>query len=49
MIDLKDITENLEKRASTIHDVNCHIQDIPENGSDIYHFKYVHSEIIPKI
>lgn len=27
----------------------CHIQDIPENGADILHFKYVHTEIIPKI
>lgn len=27
----------------------CHIQDIPENGADILHFRYVHQEIIPKI
>lgn len=32
-----------------MHEVNAHIQDIPENGADVYHFKYVHSEIIPKV
>ena len=25
----------------------CHVQDIPENGADILHFKYVHTHIIP--
>ncbi len=27
----------------------CHIQDIPENGADILHFKYVHAQVLPKI
>lgn len=27
----------------------CHIQDIPENGADILHFRYVHTQVIPKI
>lgn len=38
--------KNLEYGATTIHDIKCHIQDIPENGADIFHFKYVHSEIV---
>lgn len=27
----------------------CHMQDIPENGADVLHFKYVHTYIIPAI
>lgn len=49
MLDLTPITKDLEYRSRTIHDVKCHIQDIPENGADVYHFKYVHTEIIPKV
>lgn len=49
MIDISSVTNSLQYRAQTIHDVNCHIQDIPENGSDVFHFKYVHQEILPKI
>ena len=26
----------------------CHFQDIPENGADIFHFKYVHRYLIAK-
>lgn len=29
MIDLSPITKDLEYRARTIHQVKCHIQDIP--------------------
>ena len=49
MIDFSPILDTLQYRAKTVHDVMCHIQDIPENGSDVYHFKYVHTEVIPKI
>lgn len=49
MIDFSPIMSSLEYRATTIHDVRSHVQDIPENGADIYHFKYVHSEVIPKV
>ena len=30
----------------TIHKINSHIQDIPENGADIFHFKFVHNKPI---
>lgn len=43
MIDVSSVTNELEYRARTIHEVKCHIQDIPENGADIFHFKYVHA------
>lgn len=49
MIDFHEVTKDLEYRARTIHDLNCHMQDIPENGADVYHFKYVHAEVIPKV
>ena len=49
MLDISSLTKDLQYRAKTVHEVKCHIQDIPENGSDVYHFKYVHSEIIPKV
>jgi cholesterol 7-dehydrogenase len=35
-------------RGQTIHDIMCHIQDIPENGADIFHFKYIHRYLIGK-
>ena len=46
---MSKLTQGLEFRARTVHEVRCHIQDIPENGADVFHFKYVHSEIIPKV
>jgi cholesterol 7-dehydrogenase len=49
MIDVHETTKNLEYRGRIIHDIYSHIQDIPENGSDIYHFKYVHKQIIPHV
>lgn len=38
-------------RAESVNYVNCHIQEIPENGADMKHFDYVHysaMDIIPK-
>ncbi|KAM3722020.1 Cholesterol 7-desaturase [Dirofilaria immitis] len=29
-------------RGRTEHEINCHIQDIPENGADIAHLNYLH-------
>ena len=26
----------------------CHAQDIPENGADVFHFRYVHRYLIAK-
>ena len=43
------MTDKLQYRGRTIHHIMCHIQDIPENGSDILHFRYVHTQIIAKI
>ena len=43
MIDFKEVIGDFEFRARTIHNVQSHLQDIPENGCDIYHFKYVHT------
>lgn len=43
MLDLSPITKDMEFRARAIHQVKCHIQDIPENGADSLHFKYVHA------
>ena len=32
----------LTERAETKEYINCHMQEIPENGADWKHFKYVH-------
>jgi cholesterol 7-dehydrogenase len=40
------MTKKLQFRGETKHHINCHIQDIPENGADILHFKYVHIQAI---
>lgn len=29
-------------KGHTTEFINCHIQDIPENGADFKHFDYVH-------
>lgn len=34
--------KKLDCRGETIHEIYSHIQDIPENGADVFHFKYVH-------
>jgi len=36
---------NLQFRGESINFVNCHIQDIPDNGADLKHFYYVHTYI----
>jgi cholesterol 7-desaturase len=33
---------NINYRGSTYHEIKSHIMDIPENGADVLHFKYVH-------
>lgn len=41
---------HLTLRGESINYVNCHIQEIPENGADMRHFDYIHSsamDIIP--
>lgn len=37
----------LEFRGESVNFINCHIQDIPENGADLKHFYYVHTYIFP--
>jgi cholesterol 7-dehydrogenase len=49
MLNVESFIKNLEYRGRTTHYINCHIQDIPENGADIKHFKYVHTEVVPKM
>ncbi|CAK66954.1 unnamed protein product (macronuclear) [Paramecium tetraurelia] len=43
-------SDHLTLRAESINYVNCHIQEIPENGADMRHFDYIHAsamDIIP--
>jgi cholesterol 7-dehydrogenase len=47
LINVESIKNGLYYRGKTEHHIMCHIQDIPENGADILHFKYVHSYITP--
>jgi hypothetical protein len=49
LINVEPFLKNLEYRGKTEHHIMCHIQDIPENGADTLHFKYVHSYIFPAI
>ena len=35
----------LEYRGESINFVNCHIQEIPENGADIRHFDFLHTSV----
>lgn len=45
--DVSDFQKRLDYRGVSLNIVNCHIQDIAENGGDIMHFIYIHSTIIP--
>ena len=46
-LDLTEHQKRLFHRGYSLNIVNCHISDIAENGGDLLHFKYIHSEIIP--
>ena len=35
----------LDFRGESINYVNCHIQEIPENGADIRHFDFLHTRL----
>jgi cholesterol 7-dehydrogenase len=48
MLDNSERIARLANRGQTIHDIMCHIQDIPENGADIFHFKYIHKYLISR-
>jgi cholesterol 7-desaturase len=43
------IEHKLEYRGESINFVNCHIQEIPENGADIRHFDFLHTSVIDYI
>ena len=32
-------------RGESLNYVNCHIQEIPENGADMKHFDFVHETL----
>lgn len=44
--DIPDIDEisngEWKYKGRTEHEINCHIQEIPENGADIAHLNYLH-------
>ncbi|CAF1666405.1 unnamed protein product, partial [Rotaria magnacalcarata] len=39
-------TYNMNARGESINYVNCHVQEIPENGADVRHFDFLHQSII---
>lgn len=49
LVNVESFINPLEYRGKTEHHIMCHMQDIPENGADTLHFKYVHSYITPMI
>jgi len=45
-----DLTEHLKRlhpRGHSVNKINAHVSDIAENGGDMLHFLYVHTNIIP--
>ncbi|CAD8207621.1 unnamed protein product [Paramecium pentaurelia] len=38
-------SDHLQLRGESVNYVNCHIQEIPENGADARHFDYIHSSV----
>ena len=49
MIDGGEFCKDYANRGHTVHDIKCVMQDIPENGADLLHFKFVHKEFIPNV
>ena len=39
----------LEYRGESINFVNCHIQEIPENGADTRHFDFLHTKVFDSV
>lgn len=46
MLNIEEVSKTMEYRAKTLHVVKSHMQDIPENGADAGHFKFVHNSAI---
>lgn len=42
MINVEAYQNQMSNRGFTKHTINSHVQDIPENGADTFHFRYVH-------
>lgn len=40
------ISNSLSFRGESINYVNCHMQEIPENGADIRHFDFLHTTFV---
>ena len=49
MMNLGGYISRLAYRGKTEHLINCHLQDIPSNGADTLHFKFVHTYIFPQM
>ena len=47
MLNVSGFLNSLKFRGTTEHHINCHMQDIPSNGADVLHFKYVHTYLTP--
>lgn len=45
LFDPLQFDHGLEHRGESLNYVNSHIQDIPENASDLKHFHYVHTQV----
>ena len=41
----EEILSHLTLRGESVNYVNCHIQEIPENGADMRHFDFLHSSV----
>ena len=37
----------IDYRGYTYHEIKSHLMDIPENGADTLHFKFVHKQMFP--
>ncbi|MFM7852113.1 MAG: hypothetical protein ACKO96_09405, partial [Flammeovirgaceae bacterium] len=48
-LDFSDTQNKLSHRGVSLNKINCHMSDIAENGGDVLHFLYIHSEIIPVV
>ena len=45
--EVTDFQKRLSHRGTSMNMINAHASDIAENGGDMLHFIYIHSEIIP--
>jgi cholesterol 7-desaturase len=43
------LEHKLDYRGESINYVNCHIQEIPENGADMRHFDFLHTTVMDHV